>query len=520
MVINYSKWDALELSDDSDIEVHPNVDKKSFIRAKQAQIHQERDHRRHQIKTLKYERIINDGLTERIDRLLTALKSHRAKQTEGSGNDDQLVFQAMMESMMDMKLDKDGGGERPPPPPEGVHEHIKDKPSYPQMMASLVDSVKKDIDASKSEEPRYEQFIKGLEREKERVVDLQKQLFAKLAELDKEDKKHITSEDIHEGFSYSSVKKGEEEKAPVPTPSSSSSTSSKLVPAKETTTELLNAPSRPSPSRTDTDQSSGADADIEEGTATHDDADDEDISASPLAQSFAKIKTGDWYACLQFLMANPSVMAEKETDGLLVEAFNSELDGKPKHARQCVHQGLLLQYCRQLGGRQGVELFFKRIQSKDHQASKMFTDDVDSTYRRIRIRAAEILKERAENPQSAEGVEQIQLHAVNPNTTINIVVPAAEPTSTDPEEREAEVASRQIFDTFPPGLQRALETGKLDEVNKVLAKMSVEEAEEIVEKLGNGGMLSLEEGVIDATTEEGQRAMQEIEKSHKMPGQE
>ena len=66
MVVNYSKWDALELSDDSDVEVHPNVDKRSFIRAKQNQIHMEREKRRHEIKTLKYERIVNDGLLERI----------------------------------------------------------------------------------------------------------------------------------------------------------------------------------------------------------------------------------------------------------------------------------------------------------------------------------------------------------------------------------------------------------------------------------------------------------------------
>jgi len=32
-------------------------------------------------------------------------------------------------------------------------------------------------------------------------------------------------------------------------------------------------------------------------------------------------------------------------------------------------------------------------------------------------------------------------------------------------------------------------------------------------------MLSLEEGVIDATTEEGQRVMGEIERNRKMPGQ-
>ncbi|EDU41424.1 Hsp90 co-chaperone Cdc37 [Pyrenophora tritici-repentis] len=514
MVINYSKWDALELSDDSDIEVHPNVDKKSFIRAKQAQIHQERDQRRHQIKTLKYERIINDGLTERVDRLLTALKSHKDKQAEGNGaNDDQLVFQAMMESMMDMKVDKDGGSDRPPPPPEGVHEHIKDKPTYPQMMASLVDAVKKDIDEQKSEEPRYNLFIQGLEKEKARIQDLQQQLLAKLAELEKEDKKHITSDDIHDGFSYSNVKKAEEEQKKAAAPSSSK---------KESTVELLNNPQRPAATGSDTGQSSGADADVEEGSATGAAADDndEDISASPLAQSFAKIKVGDWYACLQFLMAHPEILSEKETDGLLVEAFNSELDGKPKHARQCVHQGLLLQYCRQLGGRQGVELFFKRIQMKDHQAGKMFNDDVDSTYHRIKTRAAEILKERAENPQSeGAGVEQIQLHAVDPNTQINISVPPKECDATDPEEKAAIEQARQIFESFPPGLQRALESGKLDEVNKVLAKMSVDEAEEVVEKLGQGGMLSLEEGVIDATTEEGQSVMAEIEKNRKMPSQ-
>lgn len=416
---------------------------------------------------------------------------------------------------MDMKIDKDGGSDRPPPPPEGVHEHIKDKPTYPQMMASLVDAVKKDIDDQKSDEPRYTLFISGLEKEKARIADLQRQLFAKLAELDKEDKKHITSDDLHEGFSYSNVRKGEET-APVKT----LSTPAKKSESSSSSVELLNAPKRPEPSRTDTGQSSGADADVEEGTAADDeDENDEDISASPLAQSFAKIKVGDWYACLQFLMKHPEVMAEKETDGLLVEAFNSELDGKPKHARQCVQQGLLLQYCRQLGGRQGVELFFKRIQMKDHQAGKMFNDDVDSTYRRIKTRAAEILKERAENSQSAEGVEQIQLHAVDPNTQINISVPPKEPTSSDPDERAAEEQARQIFETFPPGLQRALETGTLVEVNKVLAKMSVDQAEEIVEQLGQGGMLSLEEGVVDATTEEGQRVMKEIEENRRMPNQ-
>jgi cell division cycle protein 37 len=114
-----------------------------------------------------------------------------------------------------------------------------------------------------------------------------------------------------------------------------------------------------------------------------------------------------------------------------------------------------------------------------------------------------------ENPSDPAGVEQIQLHAVDPNTEIRIAVP--EPNSSDP----IEIASREIFDSFPPGLQRALEARSLDKVNEVLGKMSVEEAEAIVEKLGQGNMLSLEEGIIDATNEEGQARLKEIERENK-----
>jgi Cdc37 N terminal kinase binding len=59
MPVDYSKWDALELSDDSDFEEHPNIHKPSFIRAKQAQIHQQRAERKSRIATLKYERLVN-----------------------------------------------------------------------------------------------------------------------------------------------------------------------------------------------------------------------------------------------------------------------------------------------------------------------------------------------------------------------------------------------------------------------------------------------------------------------------
>ena len=60
-----------------------------------------------------------------------------------------------------------------------------------------------------------------------------------------------------------------------------------------------------------------------------------------------------------------------------------------------------------------------------------------------------------------------------------------------------------------------MELKSLDRINEVLGKMSVSEAEEVVEKMGGNGMLSMEQGVIDGTTEEGKKRLEELEKGGK-----
>lgn len=71
--LNYSKWDNLELSDDSDIEVHPNVDKKSFIRWKQQDIHQKREERKAELDSLRREKDINLILEPMLDNVSASL---------------------------------------------------------------------------------------------------------------------------------------------------------------------------------------------------------------------------------------------------------------------------------------------------------------------------------------------------------------------------------------------------------------------------------------------------------------
>jgi cell division cycle protein 37 len=468
MVLDYSKWDQLELSDDSDIEVHPNVDKKSFIRAKQAQIHQQREQRRHDIKTLKYERIINDGLLSRIDKLLESLKKHE----DSSASPEQFVFQTIME------FASDPAGDQAPPPPEGIYQNEPEQPKYSQMMSSLVDQVKKEFEDSKPDN-LFKAYIQGVQGHRDHVQGLQTQLFERLAKLEKEEGSKITSDGLHEGFSQSHVAKAK------------AADQAKATSSKSTEVELLNPGAGNSASNVENDD---------------DDDDPANVEISPLAKKFAHLRPNDYSAYLQFISENPQIVAEKETDGLLVEAFNSQMKGQEDYARQCVHQGLLLQYCRSLGP-DGIKLFFTRITNKEHRAFTLFNNDVRDTYNRIKTRSAELSKETGNDPA---GVEQIQLHAVDPNTKITINIPAAG--SSDPVEIEA----RKVFESFSPDLQKALATESLDEVNKVLGNMSVEEAEVVVEQLGEGGMLSLEEGIIDGTTEEGRKKLAEIEAESKL----
>lgn len=334
MVLDYSKWDALELSDDSDIEVHPNVDKRSFIRAKQNQIHQQRYERRHQIETLKYEQVINDGLLQRIDTLLEALRAHEAD----ARNPEEFMMQALIQ------VATNSADDEPPKPPAGVHSE-SEQPRYSHMMASLVDQVKKEAEELQTGKDWYKAYLKGVEGHQTKVVNLQKELIQKLRELEAEEGRKITSDSIHTGFNTSSVSK----EKPKPAPKK-----------KAETVEVLNPGSlEKNLVRSDVASSSGADADIDEPIRSNENADDEGIEPTALGKEFAKIKIGAYQACLKFISEHREVVKERETDGLLVEAFNSQLEGKDEYAKQCVHQALLLQYCRSLGPN-GVDVFFKR----------------------------------------------------------------------------------------------------------------------------------------------------------------
>lgn len=364
---------------------------------------------------------------------------------------------------MESAASLDPKDDQPPPRPAGIHESEEKLPTYTKMMATLLDQVNKALDEKKVEQDkRYGGMLAEIEEHLNKVQSLQKDLLNKLGELEAEEGRKITSESIHTGFNSSHVNKAKPEAA-------------KDAPKKDSqAVELLN-PNFSAGSST----AESSSAKVTPAAASGDKDDDDDIEASPAAKEFSNITPNDYRSSLSFLGSHPQILTEKETDGLLVLAFDAQLEGRDDRARQCVHQALLLQYCRALG-RDGVSLFFKRITTPGHQAQGIFFQDVQDTYLKIKNRVREILAQRAAGggEDAAGGVEQIQLHAVEPGTVIGIRIP--EKDSEDEDERKG----REIFEGFKPEMRTALETGKLDEVNKVLGAMPVEEAEDLVGKLG------------------------------------
>ncbi|CAJ0760878.1 13066_t:CDS:2, partial [Entrophospora sp. SA101] len=238
----------------------------------------------------------------------------------------------------------------------------------------------------------------------------------------------------------------------------------------------------------------GEETDENKSTTTKKDVDEEesgDIEVTELAKQFAEIK--DYKMSYEFITKHPEVVSQEMTDQILAEAFQAQLKGKAKLAKQCAHQGWLLQYCQRLG-KDGVRLFFERINGPNPQAREIFMNDVNETYNHIRERCKIIAAEKTQKPQpSSRQAEQIQIEVTGPNSSLNVRVP--DENSTDKNEQD----KYKIFTTLPKNLQEALKTGEITKINEVLGEMSVEEAEDALKICGDADVLSIEEGIIDTT---------------------
>ncbi|KAJ7288247.1 Cdc37 N terminal kinase binding-domain-containing protein [Mycena rebaudengoi] len=478
MPLNYSKWDQLELSDDSDIEGHPNVDKRSLIRWKQRDIHEKREQRKAKIAHLQAQIACNNVLHLRIQEIEASLKSSNLDKPRT------VYFNSLVE-----QLQKNPSKDCPPGNnPDSLEQ------TYDGMLLSLLHQVGESAKAAVKEagvtdDQREERLGKALaDGMVEHVVRLKETIdndSKTLAEEEHEQKKHITSDDLHDGFATTYVPPKPE---PAPLPIAAKLDKKSKPKTKTTTTEIevLNAPQN------------------EESTDEEDDVDD-DIANLPLSlDSFSRIPLKAFEESFRFIQEHRDVVVPGASDSLLGAAFKAQYDKKPAYAKQCVHQSLLLQYGDKLGVN-GIGLFFKKMIAGDQRAMAVFLDDVEKTYAHL----AERVKRSQEEEQKG-GRETIMLASENEGD-ITFNVPNGPPPSElvlgegmedmDIEEvRKALQFRWDVFQGLPENLQAALKTEQLAEVNKVLGEMDVEGAEEILQRLDMAGIIPFSEsGVRDET---------------------
>ncbi|KAI6027509.1 Cdc37 N terminal kinase binding-domain-containing protein [Pisolithus microcarpus] len=493
MPLNYSKWDQLELSDDSDIEGHPNVDKRSLIRWKQRDIHEKREARKLRIAALQAEIACNDVLAPRLrrirERLAGEANADETQTTEWAEDSEDVrtlsglpLFQHLVE-----RLQTSPSSAKPP-------TNAKDQVTYDGMVLSLLLQVYDETKALPSDE-QEKAILSCLDRHISQLLEHTKKLEKELETEVREQKKHITSEDIKEGWENKYV-------PPKPAPPPIKGAQSEAPKKKTTTTtttayEVLN----PGASSSATAQST-ASTPPAEASADDDDDDNELPELTPTLTQFSRLPLGDYEGSFSFIQQNREVFVPGASDALLVAAFRAQMDGKAKYARQCVHQSLLLQYCDKLG-KDGVRVFFEKMIGGDKRAIPVFEKDVEDTYVHVVTRA-----NAAASSSEATHKEQIQLIPENPNATLSFNVPDGPPPDDlrlegpGTEELNIEEVRRaltmrwQVFESFPEPLRVALKEGTLEAVNKVLGGMEVAEAEDVVSKLDMTGIMNFAEGGI------------------------
>ncbi|KAJ2746553.1 hsp90 co-chaperone Cdc37 [Coemansia sp. BCRC 34301] len=464
MPIDYSKWDNLELSDDSDVEVHPNIEKGTFVRLRQRKIREDRENRR-----IRHERIdatiaMNQGLIQR----LTVVRNSFAN---ASGTDLQQLTDDLDRDIAlarEQKALRDAGS---------LPEQPTEAEMVNALMARISDDLVKGAVATDSAESRRDAYVGQLDLHLGKLGQAMSELECELSDVKREEAKHISPDSIMQaGFDRSFVAAASSTATAGP---SSSSSSKPKATQTVTTDEVLNPASVGK--HKDEDMS--------------DDIDDNgDLKLDDDARAFASIK--GMSNSMDYIHKHLSVVNDKKADQILGHAFTLELAGKHALSKQYVRQSLILTYILQMGV-SGVNVFFSRVGAKG-QAQDMFEKDVESRYKHI-VGRCEIMRSEGNESDDEHQVESVQLQCDDPNAPIRMTVPDESDPAEDPERLE-------LFKQLPVDMQDALRVGTLEAVNNVLAGVSGAEAERLLSICGQGGFLVIDGEIVvdpnEKTTED------------------
>lgn len=214
MPIDYSKWDNLEISDDSDIECHPNVDKRSMIRWRQQKIRQDRAERKANIENLKQFIPMEESVLNELRPVVTSL------------NEADACKQAL-ETLQKLAQDQDKGRVAVDEAPRPGEAPLTLEKALKSLVESVSPKVETDAAAAQNE---LKQGIQKIIDSAQKLLDTSRE---RLEKLEREESRKLTSENIfHETSNRTILNKGKTSKP--------SSAGKKKEKRKEMVVETLN----------------------------------------------------------------------------------------------------------------------------------------------------------------------------------------------------------------------------------------------------------------------------------------
>ncbi|KAI5963131.1 CDC37 [Candida pseudojiufengensis] len=471
MPIDYSKWDKIEISDDSDVEVHPNVDKKSFIKWKQRDIHEKRMQRNVEIKSILIQLTMYSNLNERVDYLLSILKP------------SELLDASLVKRTLDTKFD--------PKQNFNYEELIKDKgdtlrkglkdltfskeevdnlPPYNEMIEDLFVQIKEDHEDAKSDGNKLIEYLK---EHRNKIDDVLSKQTIKLDDLLNQKAQLIVSDDLHTGFDRSFLNKDKEEDDEEEKSQTTPSSSQKET---ITTTETLNSPSS---------------ANVESQKPKTDKDLLDELEILPETEKFGSIAAENLSESADYLIKHTKICTESQKDALLMTAFDAQLSNDSSKAKNIIHQSLIIQYVTQLKGNKNtkddtiraIKLLFGKFQDKDPKVEQLFKEEYTNLVNHITKRCEIIKQEEAARAEGNEGQEEealLQLRALDDNTKLSVAIPS-----------EGTPEYKIFHEKLPIEFQNAIKTENIDEINKEFAKLKFEDAEKILDVFNECGVISV-----------------------------
>ncbi|KAI8870514.1 Hsp90 co-chaperone CDC37 [Ramicandelaber brevisporus] len=398
------------------------------------------------------------------------------------------------------------------------NEMFMERPTLDEMMAMLIFRIQDDlvksgkvnpetqqlsveqatasaVEAGGGARPMRDAFIKVLDEHTEKLKKRELERVKELAKLEKEEAMTLTSENISKpGFDSSRVAPKGATSATATSSSSSAAAKPKAAVKSSTpasaTVELLN----PSFTKVSLDEKSAAvSAAAPPNKSVWTDTEEEKgrLDVSSEATQFSELV--DLEECKKFISRHPHIASMRYSDEVMALGLRAEQAGKHADAKRCIRQAKMLAYSAQLGGINGVGVFFGRVMAGDANspARRMFDQDVDDTYAKIRQSVHEMAAEDAIGPHLETGtgddrtVSSIQLQSDDPNAKLDVVIP--DEADQSPENQLRLVAWSKLSKKF----QEALKIGTVAAVNEAFAEMAGDQAEEALQLCEEAGFIQL-----------------------------